>query len=302
MRLRIPSVAAGGSLDFHLNDGDDGGTDATATITEFASPGGPESPSLQWLRTGGQHRRGVALAGRGTVAAVEPLFVLVHSPSVGPATWAPVAAELARRGYDAVVPSLLEIGAGEPPAWRRVAAAVTDALAGIPAYRPVILVAHSNAGLFVPVIRAALRQPVAASVFVDAALPARGGTTPVAEAEFLDFLRGLAGPDGRLPRWTDWWDDADVAPMFPDPRTRKVVTEEQPRLPLSYYEQAVPVPDGWADHPCVYVVFGPAYEAAATEAGARGWPVRHLPGEHLHQLVDPGAVTDVLVSAAEAGR
>jgi hypothetical protein len=31
------SVAAGGSLDFHLNDGDGGGTDAIATVTEFAS-------------------------------------------------------------------------------------------------------------------------------------------------------------------------------------------------------------------------------------------------------------------------
>jgi len=177
--------------------------------------------------------------------------VLVHSPSVGPATWAPVAQELARRGYDAVVPSLLDVADGEPPVWPRVAAAVADAVAGVPADRPVVLAAHSNAGLFVPVIRTALRQSVMASVFVDASLPAREGATPVAEAEFLDFLRGLAGPDG------------------------------------------------WADHPCVYVMFGLAYEAAA-QAAARGWPVWHLPGEHLHQLVDPAAVTDVLVSECVA--
>jgi hypothetical protein len=232
------------------------------------------------------------------VAGVEPLFVLVHSPSVGPATWAPVAAELTRRGYDAVVPSLLHVGEGDPPVWPRVAAGVADALAGVPADRPVVLAAHSNAGLFVPVIRAAVHQPVAASVFVDAGLPAREGATPVAEAEFLDFLRGLAGPDGRLPRWTDWWGDEDLSPLFPDEQTRRVVTEEQPRLPLSYYEQAVPVPDGWADHPCAYLMFGPAYEDAAAEARARGWPVRHLPGEHLHQIVDPVAVTDELVALA----
>ncbi len=226
-----------------------------------------------------------------------PLFVLIHSPSVGPATWTPVARELTERGHEAVVPSLVHVGAGEPPAWRHVAAGVADALAGTPTDRAVALVAHSNAGLFVPVVRAAVRQPVAASVFVDASVPARQGATPVAEGEFLAFLKGLAGPDGRLPRWTDWWGEDDIAPLFPDEETRRVVTEEQPRLPLSYYEQAVPVPDGWADHPCVYLLFGPAYERMAAEARARGWPVRQVPGEHLHQIVDPAAVAEELVAA-----
>jgi len=76
-----------------------------------------------------------------------------------------------------------------------------------------------------------------------------------------------------------------------------VVVEEQPRLPLSYYEQAVPVPDGWDEHPCGYVIFGEAYESTAEEAAARGWPVRRLPGHHLHQIVDPAAVTDALLAA-----
>jgi hypothetical protein len=229
---------------------------------------------------------------------MEPLFVLIHSPSVGPATWMPVARELAERGHAALVPSLLGVAGGEPPAWRHVAAAVTDALADVPADRPVVLVAHSNAGVFVPVVRRAVRQPVVASVFVDALLPAARGATPVAEGEFLDFLRGIVEPDGRLPRWTDWWDDADVAPMFPDDVSRQVVSGEQQRLPLSYYEQAVPVPEGWADHPCAYVIFGPAYDAMADEARVRGWPVRHIPGEHLHQIVDPPAVAEELIALA----
>jgi hypothetical protein len=232
---------------------------------------------------------------------MRPLFVLIHSPSVGPATWTPVAGELARRGQVAVVPSLLLVGAGEPPAWRHVAAAVADALAGVPPDRPVALVAHSNAGLFIPVVRRAVRQPVAASVFVDALLPAARGATPVANEEFLGFLRGIVRPDGLLPRWTDWWDEVDIAPMFPDDETRRVVSDEQPRLPLSYYEQAVPVPGGWADHPCAYLLFAPAaYQAMADEARARGWSVRHVPGEHLHQIVDPSAVADELISLVGA--
>lgn len=229
---------------------------------------------------------------------MEPLFVLVHSPSVGPATWTPVAGELDRRGYAALVPSLLDVGAAEPPVWRHVADAVASGLAGVPLDRPVILAAHSNAGVFVPVIRGAVRQPVAASVFVDALLPARQGATALAEGEFLDFLKGIAEPDGWLPRWTDWWGDEDISALFPDEETRRAVSEEQPRLPLSYYEQVVPVPPGWNDHPCGYLLFGPAYERMADEARARGWPVTRIPGEHLHQIVDPAAVAEALISFA----
>ena len=222
------------------------------------------------------------------------LFVLVHSPSVGPATWAPVARELADRGYAALVPSLLDVSDGEPPVWPRVAAAVAGVLAAVPPDRPVVLVAHSNAGLFVPVIAAAAPRP-RYELQRDALLPAREGATTLAEGGFLEFLKGLVQPDGRLPRWTDWWADEDVAPMFADEQTRRVVTEEQPRLPLSYYEQAVPVPAGWADHPCGYLLFGPAYQPMADEARARGWPVVHIPGEHLHQIVDPPAVATALL-------
>jgi hypothetical protein len=38
--------------------------------------------------------------------------------------------------------------------------------------------------------------------------------------------------------------------MFSDPMVRQTVIEERPTLSLSYYEQHIPVPDGWDDHPC----------------------------------------------------
>ena len=106
--------------------------------------------------------------------------------------------------------------------------------------------------------------------------------------------------NGRLPRWTDWWDESDVAPMFPDPRTRAAVSAEQPRLPLSYYQERVPAPAGWDDRPCGYLLFGPPYEAVAKDAAARGWAVEHVPGRHLHQLVDPGTVTATITEMVRA--
>ncbi|MFJ2090594.1 hypothetical protein ACIOEW_15210 [Streptomyces sp. NPDC087901] len=82
---------------------------------------------------------------------------------------------------------------------------------------------------------------------------------------------------------------------FSDPATRRKLVAEQPRLPLSYYEQDIPVPAGWDDHPCSYLLFGPPYEEVAADARARGWRVAHLPGEHLHQTIDPVGTTRLLL-------
>jgi hypothetical protein len=89
-----------------------------------------------------------------------------------------------------------------------------------------------------------------------------------------------------------------VAPLFPDPQTRRAVTEEQPRLPLSYYEAAVPAPAGWDAQPCCLPAVRPTYDELASEARRRGWIVEQLPGGHLHQLVDPDGVARSLVAIA----
>ncbi|MEE6263831.1 alpha/beta hydrolase [Plantactinospora sonchi] len=225
-----------------------------------------------------------------------PLLVLLHSPAVGPATWRPVAAELRARGREVRVPSLLDVATGDPPYWPRVVTAVRTALAGTPPRHPVALVGHSNAGIFLPTVRAALRHPVTASVFVDAALPARSGPTPVAPRAHLPALRNMAGPDGRLPRWTDRYDEVEVAALFRDPSTRRAVVAEQPRLPLAYYTQRIPAVPGWDDHRCGYLLFGPPYDEVAADAAGRGWPVLTVPGRHLHQLVDPAAVATAVLT------
>jgi hypothetical protein len=221
-------------------------------------------------------------------------YVLMHSPSVGPATWAPVARCLP----GSIVPSLTHVGAAGPPFWPAVAGTVATAINRLPAGERVVLVAHSNAGLFVPAVVAASERTVGALVFVDAAVPARPGPTAVVSPEFLPFLRAMAGDDGLLPPWTTWWDEAEVAPMFPDAGTRRTVEAEQPRLPLTYYEQLVPAPPGWDDRTCGYVLFAPPYDGIAAECG---WPVEHLPGRHLHQLVDPDAVAEAIRKLSHSG-
>jgi Alpha/beta hydrolase family len=227
---------------------------------------------------------------------VEPAFVLVHSLLLGPLTWAPVAARLRASGAVTVVPSLVDVAdADDPPFWPRVAAAVDDAVSDLPQGQPIVLVAHSNAGLLVPVVVQEARRPVAGCLFVDASLPSRAGPTPAASPERLTHLRTMA-TEGRLPQWTTWWDEDDVAPLFPDPQTRSTVSAEQPRLPLSYYEQQIPVPAGWDHRPCGYLLFGPPYDRMSQQARERGWDLDEVRGGHLHQLVDPDAVTVRIVA------
>jgi hypothetical protein len=232
---------------------------------------------------------------------MDAAFVLVHSPLVGPLTWAPVAAALTASGAAAVVPSLLGVTDAPPPFWPSIAGRVADAAAGLPSGAALIVVAHSNAGYFVPVIVDAVRRPVAGCVFVDGALPARTGPTRVVAPGLLDQLRPRV-VDGRLPQWSAWWPGTDAAPMFPDPQTQRAVEAEQPRLPLTYYEQQVPVPAGWDAVPCGYLQFSEHYAPKAQDARERGWDVERIPGLHLHQLVDPGAVTAQLLALARRWR
>jgi pimeloyl-ACP methyl ester carboxylesterase len=225
-------------------------------------------------------------------------FVLVHSPSVGPRTWEPVACRLTELGWEAAVPSLLGVGQQGPPFWSRVVDAVRAGLDTSGQKQGVVLVAHSNTGLFIPVIAAALPGRVLGWILVDTALPPLRDGGCRAPGELLALLRGKAS-GGLLPPWTDWWDEDQVAPLFPDQQTHQAVTEEQPSLPLSYYEASVPVPTGWDARPYAYLLFGPPYDEAATQAHGRGWIVERLPGGHLHQLVNPDGVARLLLAIAD---
>jgi hypothetical protein len=143
--------------------------------------------------------------------------------------------------------------------------------------------------LFPPAIHSGLDHPVANSIFVDAALPARTGPTAVASPELLEFLLPMA-VNGRLPRWTDWWDEADVAPMFADPMVRQTIIAEQPTLPLSYYEQHIPVPDG-----CSNATELRERLAKNTNAAARSGEC--VSGDSVSK---PGSVTSGAASASAA--
>lgn len=205
-------------------------------------------------------------------------YVLVPSPLLGPATWDPVAAVLRDLGARAEV------------------AVVDDVLAVADGLPDVVLVPHSNAGLRASWWASLL--PAAATVYVDAALPpADAEDVPLAAPDFRDFLAGLVRGDGLLPPWTHWWESPHD--LFPDASARAAVEAQQPRLPLVWFDDRVPVAPGWAGRDCAYLAFGDTYADEVAFARAHGWPTATLAGGHLHQLHDPAGVATAIVALVE---
>lgn len=208
-------------------------------------------------------------------------LVLLSSPLLGPATWASVAAELSRCDLQVTVASC-----GRQA--RTPQDVLEDLVAATPDEAGLVLVPHSNSGLYVAALAA--RRRLAGVVFVDAALPADSATTATAPEGLVDHLARLVRPDGLLPPWTEWWPEAEVAVLFGDDTVRAAVEREQRRLPLAYFRSRVPTPPGWQALPTSYLAFGDTYAEERDLATRRGWAVETLPGGHLHQLVDPAAV------------
>lgn len=209
-------------------------------------------------------------------------LLLVPSPLVGPATWQPVSGVLQAAGHSVGVVDTAAV---------RTPGDLVDAVVAAADGGRVVLVPHSNAGLAVPELGD--RLDLAATVFVDAALPLGAGSTALAPDGLLDLLAGLADPSGVLPPWTEWWDDPGG--LFPDDATRAAVEAGQPRLAISYFTARLPVPAGWTTRPAAYLAFGETYADELAFATGCGWPTRTLPGGHLHQLHDPDVVARAIL-------
>lgn len=208
--------------------------------------------------------------------------VMIGSPLLGPAVWRPTAVALASLDWD------VQVIPGPARAPRHPDEVLEHLLGRLPTDEDLAVVAHSNAGLYVPAL--STHRRVVASVFADAALPPATGAAGMAPGDRHDALRRMADADGLLPPWTDWWGEDEVAALFPDIATRAAVESEQQRLPLTYFTASLPVPNAWTNRPAAYLAFSDAYDRERDAAAEWGWAVRTLPGGHLHPLVNSAAV------------
>ena len=220
-------------------------------------------------------------------------WVLVHSPLVGPSTWSALRDELRARGDRVYAPDLGGDEHDATPLWQQHARPAADALRDVGA--GAVLVGHSGAGGLLPAIRDAARTAVGGYIFVDAGLPAPGARK--GDGAFAARVDAMHASGRRFPEWTD----ADLRDVIPDDARRASVLAEMRPQPARFWDEALPVFEGWPDAPCTYLRFAPnpSYDDAAGEARRRGWPYREIGAGHFHMLVGPAAVADALASLAD---
>lgn len=210
-------------------------------------------------------------------------MLLIHSPLVGPSSWSTLAPIAAASGLAVATPDLTGVAAAEPPHWQWfVDAAVRSArdLDGA-----IIVAGHSGAGVMLPTIAAALGDRCTTTVFIDAIVPPTSGAHRTSVQ--LDQLLDRHTIDGVLAPWLDWWPNATVAELLPSPEQRATVLADMPRLPRSFYDEAVPVPDDWSSRPNAYIQTSAAYDADRRAAAERGWPTTIVDSTHLGILTEP---------------
>lgn len=225
------------------------------------------------------------------------MFVLIHSPLVGPLTWSRVANEMRQRGLSVLVPSLEDVPDSNEPFWKQHAESVSRAIAHISRETSLTLVAHSGAGPLLSVIRQSIANPANAYVFVDAGIPRDGASRlDLMKWEDPEWAEGFQQELARGERFPAWsFDDLQV--VIPDASLRRqMVTELRPRG-LDFFTEPIPVFVGWPDARCIYIQFSSAYEKPAAQARQLGWQVHELEAGHFHMLVDPVVVTVTIIEA-----
>ena len=213
---------------------------------------------------------------------------MIHSPLVGPLTLGSLGAELRDRGFDVVVPDLRAALAGPRPQWRafiELAAAAAESVD--------VIVAHSGAGVLMPLLAERVHPDVVA--FVDAVVPGDGSSYQASDA-FIEFVDSLARDSALLPPWHEWWGDEVIAHLIPDDDLRRRIAADTPRVARSFYDDAVPLPIGWnTRHGCCFLQLSAAYDDDLARAEAYGWPTARMDGRHLDVAVEPAAVARLLV-------
>lgn len=219
-------------------------------------------------------------------------FLLLHSPLVGPRTLWPLAESLEGLGHTAAVPDLRTATEAGPQLADSIKSLAVQSLSIIRGRSPLVLAAHSGASSYLPILAPELDPDGA--VLIDAGLPPLSGTFRPS-ADFRSELDRRVEADRHLPAWPHWWSEAQLAQLIPERELRIAISSECPRVPISFYDSAIEVPDGWARRWVGYLRLSAAYEAQAAKAAEHGWPTRRRTGGHLDTATHPDEVAAALL-------
>jgi hypothetical protein len=204
-------------------------------------------------------------------------------------------ARLHELGFEVVVPDLRGALTGPRPQWRAILDLAIAAASSVD-----VIVAHSGAGVLMPLLAEQLSPEVVA--FVDAVVPG-DGLTYQASDPFIEFVDSLSHDGPLLPPWHEWWGDDVTARLIPDGDLRDQIAADTPRVPRSFYDDPVPLPSSWMTrHGCSFLQLSPAYDDDRARAEAYEWPTARMAGQHLDVAVKPFAVGESLMSLIERAR
>lgn len=163
---------------------------------------------------------------------------------------------------------------------------------------PVTVVGHSGAGPYLPEIGRRIGDRLGSLVFVDAGLPPHRGVhrTPPRLRRMLDEKT----EDGLLPKWIDWWPPETMAELLPESLDRELLSSDMPRLPRSFYDEPIAVPEGWPEWPCGYLRLSGAYESDVELATKWGWPTGRIDATHLGIHTEPARVLNAVLKLVGA--
>jgi hypothetical protein len=227
-------------------------------------------------------------------------MLLLHSPLVGVESWGRLPEALGRGGVAAVAVAVE--GDDRPPFAERYVRGAVEGVLAAPAQPGVpVLIGHSGAGPLLAAVGAGLRaagRPCAGYLFCDAGLPQDGANRlellAVEDPAMAEAFRAELEQGGRFPEW----DDAELAPLVPDPAARAALIGSLRPRGLAFFTEPLPPAAGWPDAPCGFLRLSAAYDTWAAAAAARGWPTAGLDAGHFHPLVDPDGVAAALLALA----
>jgi pimeloyl-ACP methyl ester carboxylesterase len=216
--------------------------------------------------------------------SLRPDLVLVTGAMVGASSWKPTADRLRASGWRVHVPDVLAIS-GALPRWRELTAQYAKLLSLDEAP---VLVGHSLATIVIADLAA--KMPVRGLIMLDGEIPPASGPIAPGSDRFRKFVAGVADPDGRLPRWSDWGHPRrhliGIDELAEDTDAFATFEKDQPRVSLAWFDDVIDLVP-WTHIPSGFIQTSALFDHAADEAGRRGWPVMRIEGTHLHPTLQP---------------
>jgi len=223
------------------------------------------------------------------------VFALVHSPFLGPQSWARTHAVLEDLGEASRLLDLREAFGAVENFYAAFGAAAARQIDG-----PSILVVHSGAGALVPAIVNSARRLIGGAVFVDALLPHPGRSWfDTAPAALADRLRAEADAD-LAPAWPRWMSPGALARLVPDRSMRDALVRDAPRAPLAFLEEPAPILPDPPELARAYLQLSAGYDEEAASARGSGWPVERFRGHHLSIMTDPRPMAAAIIASRPA--